>query len=97
MSDQKLETMLELALATGEPQREKTDDLNVGYDPYTRRWELIVKYSGNPTIPDYVTFFPLLGGYAIVSIPEIYIDSFSALPEIEYIEKPKNLILSLYD
>ena len=97
MSDQKLETMLELALATGETQREKTDDLNVGYDPYTRRWELIVKYSGNPTIPDYVTFFPLFGGYAIVSIPEIYIDSFSALPEIEYIEKPKNLILSLYE
>lgn len=97
MDDQKLETGLELALSTDESQREKSETLDVGYSPATRRWELIVKYSGNPEIPDTVTWLPLYGGYAIISILESDIEAFSALPEIEYIEKPKNLVLSLYE
>lgn len=96
MNDQKLDTSLELALSTNEEQREQSQNLDVGYDPYTKRWELIIKYSGELELPDYVTFFPLYGGYAIISIPEIYIDALSSLPQIEYIEKPKNLVLSLY-
>ena len=97
MTDQKLETVLELALSTDEAQREQSNTLDVGYDPATKRWELIVKYSGSPVFPDFVTFFPLFGGYAIVSIPENYIPTLSEMPEIEYIEKPKNLVLSLYE
>lgn len=96
MNDQKLDTSLELALSTNEEQREQSQNLDVGYDPYTKRWELIIKYSGELELPDYVTFFPLYGGYAIISIPEIYIDALSSLPQIEYIEKPKNLVLSLF-
>lgn len=97
MTDQKLDSSLELALSTDEEQREKSSNLNAGYDPLTKRWELIIKYSGELTLPDYITVIPLYGGYAIISIPEKYIDVFSALPEIEYIEKPKNLIFSLYE
>lgn len=97
MADQKLETSLELALSTNETEREQSQTLDVGYDPYTKRWELIIKYSGDLILPDYVTLIPLYGGYGIISIPEIYIDSFSSLPQIEYIEKPKNLVLSLYE
>ncbi len=97
MTDQKLETVLELALSTDEAQREQSNTLDVGYDPATKRWELIVKYSGSPVFPDFVTFFPLFGGYAIVSVPENYIPTLSEMPEIEYIEKPKNLVLSLYE
>lgn len=97
MSDQKLENMLELSLASSENQREKSENLNVGYDPLTKRWELIIKYSGELTLPDYVSVLPLYGGYAIISIPETAIDSLSQLPQIEYIEKPKNLVLSLYE
>lgn len=97
MTDQKLETVLELALSTDEIQREQSNSLNVGYDPTTKRWELIVKYSGSPVFPDFVTFFPLSGGYAIVSVSENYITALSEMPEIEYIEKPKNLVLSLYE
>lgn len=97
MTDQKLETVLELALSTDETQREQSNTLDVGYDPATKRWELIVKYSGSPVFPDFVTFFPLFGGYAIVSVPENYIPTLSEMPEIEYIEKPKNLVLSLYE
>lgn len=97
MTDQKLEPMLELALSASEKERRQSKTLNVGYDPGSRRWELIVRYSGTPTIPDSISFFPLSGGYAIISIPENEIDSFSTLPEIEYIEKPKNLVLSLLE
>lgn len=97
MTDQKLETVLELALSTDEAQREQSNTLDVGYDPATKRWELIVKYSGSPVFPDFITFFPLSGGYAIVSVPENYIPTLSEMPEIEYIEKPKNLVLSLYE
>lgn len=97
MADQKLENMLELALDSTESQREKSLNLNVGYDSLTKRWELIIKYSGELTLPDYVSVLPLYGGYAIISIPEAAIDSLSQLPQIEYIEKPKNLVLSLYE
>lgn len=97
MADQKLETSLELALSTNEAEREQSQTLDVGYDPYTKRWELIIKYSGDLILPDYVTLLPLYGGYGIITIPEIYIDSLSALPQIEYIEKPKNLVFSLYE
>lgn len=97
MADQKLENMLELSLSSTESQREKSQNLNVGYDPLTNRWELIIKYSGEFELPDSVSMLPLYGGYAILSILESDIDSLSQIPEIEYIEKPKNLVLSLYE
>lgn len=97
MADQKLENMLELSLAANENQREKSENLNVGYDALTKRWELIIKYSGDLQLPEYISVLPLYGGYAIISIPETEIDSLSQNPQIEYIEKPKNLVLSLYE
>ena len=97
MADQKLENMLELSLAANENQREKSENLNVGYDSQTKRWELIIKYSGELQLPESVSVLPLYGGYAIISIPETEIESLSQNPQIEYIEKPKNLVLSLYE
>lgn len=97
MADQKLENMLELSLAADENQREKSENLNVGYDSQTKRWELIIKYSGELQLPPSVSVLPLYGGYAIISIPETEIESLSQNPQIEYIEKPKNLVLSLYE
>ena len=46
MRDQKAENLLNLALATPEPEREKTDELYVGYNIEAKTWELIVKYHG---------------------------------------------------
>lgn len=97
MADQKLENILELSLSSTESQREQSENLNTGYDPLTKRWELIIKYSGELELPDSVSILPLYGGYAILSIPETDIDALSQIPEIEYIEKPKNLVLSLYE
>ena len=47
MADQKLENILNLALDATEEERDKSLELNVGYNPIDREWDLIVKYSGS--------------------------------------------------
>ena len=47
MADQKLENLLNLALDATEEERDKSLELNVGYNPIERQWDLIVKYSGS--------------------------------------------------
>ena len=47
MMNQKLEDLLQLALQTPEEVRERTDELNVGFNAAERTWELIVKYHGS--------------------------------------------------
>lgn len=46
MPDQKLENLLNLAMNALPQERAKSENLNVGYDPTTRLWDVIVKYSG---------------------------------------------------
>ena len=38
---------MQLALQTSEETRERTEELNVGFNGSTRTWELIVKYHGS--------------------------------------------------
>ena len=45
MQDQKVENLLNLALDATPEEREKSIQLNVGYDSAANTWELIVKYS----------------------------------------------------
>ncbi len=97
MDNQKLEPALSLSLATPPSLRAQSNTMNTGYSPDTRRWELIIRYSGDLGLPDSIDFYPLTGGYAIISILEKDIDTLASLPQVEYIEKPKNLILSLYE
>ena len=97
MPDQKLDNLLNLALDATEEEREKSRNLNVGYEKQTRKWEIIVKYSemgdsveallGGPEI----SVVPLLGGYAIVTLPESMLEEYSRRPQIEFIEKPTRL------
>ena len=47
MDNQKLENLLNLALQTPEPYREKSLQLNVGFDPLLQEWEVIIRYIGN--------------------------------------------------
>ena len=77
-------------------EREKSLDLNVGYDPQNRLWDVIVKYTGNirELESDTVTVVPLLNGYAVVTLPESEIRQLSSLTEVEYIEKPKRLFFA---
>lgn len=93
MADQKIENLLNLALDISEREREKSQQLDVGYNLQDREWELIIKYAGNLDGVRRVArrVSELLNGYAIVTISEFQIDALSALPEVEYIEKPKRL------
>lgn len=93
MTDQKLENMLNLALDATEEEREKSLELDVGYDPIEREWDLIVKYSGDLTAVRELgaQVVELQNEFAIVTVRESLVEALSALPQIEYIEKPKRL------
>lgn len=98
IENQKLENLLNLSLSLPESERQKSSQLEVGYTPSTSEWELIVKYSGDlSSLQEIIpfTFIPLLNQYAIVYIREEFLDIFSDFPQIEYIEKPKDLFLSV--
>lgn len=47
MEDQKAENLLNLALSVPEEMRERTEELNVGFNRKERTWEIIVKYHGD--------------------------------------------------
>ena len=95
MQDQKVENLLNLALDATPEEREKSIQLNVGYDSAANTWELIVKYSGNlrEVLDESVEVLELLNGFAILTVPEDQIDALTQLEQIEYVEKPKNLFL----
>ncbi|MBO5293387.1 MAG: S8 family serine peptidase [Lachnospiraceae bacterium] len=97
MENQKLENLLNLALSATPQEREKSEELNVGYEGNGNMWELIVKYHGDISRVgnEVVQVEPLLAGYAIVTIREDLIEAFAALEEVEYIEKPKRLFFSI--
>ena len=89
--NQKLEDQLQLALETSEEDRERTEDLNVGFDGEARTWELIVKYNGSLEALEQlgITVEYLLAGYAILTVPEGLVERVAGFEEIEYVEKPK--------
>lgn len=98
MDNQKLEDLLNLALEATDEEREKSADLETGYDEADRTWELIVRYSGSLAEVEEMGIETeiLLGGYAILKVPQRLIAPLSRLPQIEYIEKPKRLFFALY-
>ncbi len=93
MTNQKLENLLNLAMDASEEEREKSQQLEVGYNPEDEEWTLIIKYSGTldrvRRIAIRVT--ELLNEYAIVMVTESAIEVLAGIPEVEYIEKPKRL------
>ena len=97
MQDQKMENLLNLALDASEEERKKSLDLDVGYQPESRRWQVIVRHSGSLMAyqSEEIRIAELAGGYAIVTLPEAQIYAFAALPEVEYMEMPKRLFFSL--
>ncbi len=99
MADQKLENLLELALDTPEETREKSENLSAGYDAADNQWEVIIRYTGDIAELDgeFTQITPLLGGYAILRLSEDMLDTLSANPQVEYIEKPKALSFTLYE
>ena len=97
MTDQKLENMLNLALDATPGEREKSLQLNVGYDSLEKQWEVIVKYSGNlrEVLGAEIPIVELLNGFAILTIPESQIERLTDYPQIEFVEKPKHLFFAV--
>lgn len=95
MNSAKIENLLNLALDVGESERMRSPELSVGYDVTDSTWEVIVKYYGSLEL--LTQQFPqwqiteLLNEYAILRVPQEALDVLAALPQIEYIEKPKQL------
>ena len=100
---QKLENLLNLSLEATPQERQQSQILGVGVNGtgsesgngMTERWELIIRYHGDVdairALPD-TTIEPLLGGYAIVWTTREQISTLAMLEQVEYVEKPKNLL-----
>ena len=99
MPDQKLDNLLNLAMDATPQERAKSENLNVGYDSTTRLWDVIVKYSEpeRGLGGDGIQVVPLLGGYAVVTLPETELDAYSDREQVEFIEKPKRLYFETFE
>ena len=106
-TNQKLENILNLSLDVTPEERARSQELETGYNPQEKTWELIVKYSGSLDAlenqvererdtgqRDKIKVEEMRNEYAILTLPESLIERVSALPQIEYIEKPKRLFFS---
>lgn len=93
MNRQNVENLLNLALDATIEERQRSGNLNVGYNQQENIWEVIIKYSGNlEEVRKFaVSVVALRGEYAIVQVKEEDIQRLSELRQIEYIEKPKRL------
>lgn len=96
MDNQKRENLLNLALDATEEERLKSVNLNVGYAPGEKTWELIVRYNGSlESLRDEgIRVDELAAGYAVLVVPESRIEQVSAMEQILYIEKPKRLFFA---
>lgn len=97
MADQKIENLLNLALSANEEEREKSLELDVGYYPVARTWEVIIKYSGTlgqvREIAESVV--ELSNEFAIVTVREDRLEALAGIEAVEYIEKPKRLFFQV--
>ena len=97
MQDQKLENVLNLALGATPEELERSETLAVGYDPEEETWEVIVRHSrpleGLEEMG--VRQEELLNQYSILTVPRSKLEELSALPQVEYIEKPKRLFFAV--
>ena len=98
MADQKIDNLLNLAMDATPQERAKSENLNVGYDSSEKLWDVIVKYSGPESGlgGEGIQVVPLLGGYAVVTLPESEIKAYSAREQIEFMEKPKRLYFETF-
>lgn len=94
-NSQKLDNTLNLSLDVTSEEREKSRELSVGYNAEARTWRVIVKYSGElseieEAIPGSQAI-SLFNQYGIIRVPEQEVDRLAALPQIQYVEKPKQI------
>ena len=93
MDSQKNEDILNLALDTPLEERERSPELNTGFDAEEKTWEVIVKYHGSLRELEerQIKVEELIAGYAILTVPESEMALLAQTEQIEYVEKPKRL------
>lgn len=93
MDDQKIENLLNLSMDATQEERQKSPILETGYDELDDSWEVIVRFSGSleEAVRPSWEVVSLSGGYAIITLPASEVGLLAALPQIEYVEKPKRL------
>lgn len=106
MNSEKIENMLNLALDVTNEEREKSLELNVGFDTSERTWEVIIKSGGTaaqlqtlleenfPEEYERIQITNLQNEYMIAVLPESIVQEVAKLPQIEYMEKPKSLFFA---
>ena len=107
MDNQKIENQLNLAMEASPQERAKSMDLDVGFNRETATWEVIVKFYGTEeelravferafqNEAANIKIIDLSSKYMILEIPENLVERVAALPEIEYMEKPKRLFFAV--
>ncbi len=97
MNSQKADNLLNLALDATETERMKSLELDVGYNPIEREWDLIIKYSGSlePIRSIATSVTEMANEYAVIVIRESLIPQLAEFPEIDFIEKPKRLFFQV--
>lgn len=98
MENGKIDTSLWLALSLPQSLRNQASSLYTGYNVLLRSWELFIKYHGDlnarrKEIP--FVLEELTGGFGIIFIEENRIMEFTRLEEVDYIEQPKRVWLTL--
>ena len=93
MEDQKMDNLLNLALDSTENERIRSGNLTEAARERAGSLDVVVKYSGNPEAlaGEDVRAVPLLGGYAVVTLPPESLEEYARRPEIEFMELPKRL------
>lgn len=93
MENQKRENLLNLALDATPQERSRSLSLDAGYDRALKLWEVVVQYRGDlsPLAKMGISVTYLLMNYAVLVLTEEQLQFVTAMPEIIYIEKPKNL------
>lgn len=95
---EKIDNILNLALESDNEELQKSEELSVGFDEETRRWDLIIRYTGDIKFLDKfeeISVVNLMGGYAVVNVPEALVERLAAEEQIIFVEKPKSLYFTV--
>lgn len=104
MNFSKISPLLLASLDASISERERSDELNTGYNSTTQTWSVILRYSGD--FSDIYAILPdatrascvlLLSNYAILETDRAQIELLSELSSVIYMEKPKRMFFEVVE
>ena len=99
MNNQKIGNLLNLAMDATPGERQRSLELDVGFERLTRRLDVVIRYSGDidSLASEDILITKLLGNYAVVNLPQELLEEFSRQVQVEFVEKPKRLFFAAAD